>query len=302
MEHHWIAQRKQLESSRKSHLHGKINYSLFAKISLWLLKMVFRIKSLKQTCQELAGRLKVNSHELYFPELPHIFDGFKILHMTDFHLDLNPYLATTIRDKIQKLNYDIVLLTGDYQDSYQLDSQKIMPYLKTIMASIKPHTPIYATLGNHDNTGTVKTLRQLGVKVLINQSIKILKGMESITLVGLDDIHSFFTPSSLTTLSHINPSHFSILAVHSPEIFAQASESNVNLYLCGHTHGGQICLPNGTPLITHAKSPIHMAKGHWEFQGMKGYTNAGVGTSGIPLRVFCPGELVLLTLKHQKLT
>lgn len=301
MDHQWYSQRKHLESHRKSHLYGRIRYSLFAKVVLKVLKVIFRIKFIRSIFQKLALKIVVKEHTLDFSELPSAFHNYKILHMTDFHLDLNPYLAEVIGETIVNLDYDLVLLTGDYQDSYKLDSKEIAPYLKTIKNHIKPKVPIIATLGNHDNTGTAYTLKDLGVEVLINKPLRLAKQNDHITILGLDDIHSFFTPCTLKSLNHLQKDEFNILAVHSPEMFSQAASAKVNLYLCGHTHGGQVCLPNGYPLITYSKSPHHMANGLWSFEGMLGYTNTGTGTSGIPLRAFCPGEVAVLTLKNSQM-
>ena len=95
-------------------------------------------------------------------------------------------------------------------------------------------------------------------------------------------------------------SDFIIFVAHSPEAYKEAAKHMSSLYLCGHTHGGQIRLPfYDGPIITHSRAPRRTAGGLWKYGDMRGYTSSGVGTSGVPLRFNCPGEVVFLTLKKQ---
>jgi predicted MPP superfamily phosphohydrolase len=89
---------------------------------------------------------------------------------------------------------------------------------------------------------------------------------------------------------------FTIFLAHSPEAYKEAARCQAQLYLCGHTHGGQICLPERGPLLTNSKAPRFTAAGSWQHQEMTGYTSRGAGPSGIPLRFNCPGEISLITL------
>jgi predicted MPP superfamily phosphohydrolase len=85
--------------------------------------------------------------------------------------------------------------------------------------------------------------------------------------------------------------------VHSPEAALLAAEAGFALYLCGHTHGGQICLPGGIPVITNIQYRRRFASGPWRCGEMIGYTSRGLGTSGLPVRFFSRGEIALITLR-----
>jgi hypothetical protein len=87
--------------------------------------------------------------------------------------------------------------------------------------------------------------------------------------------------------------------VHSPELFDLAAVNGYKLYLCGHTHGGQICLPGGIPVIRHLYNGKKYYRGLWQYNGMKGYTSEGCGTSGIPIRYNSHSEVTLFTLKQR---
>jgi uncharacterized protein len=89
---------------------------------------------------------------------------------------------------------------------------------------------------------------------------------------------------------------FKVLLVHTPELVAEAETHGIDLYLCGHTHGGQICVPFLGPVISGANCPRRYIRGAWRHKRMQGYTSAGVGVSVVPVRFFCPPEIVVLEL------
>ena len=91
--------------------------------------------------------------------------------------------------------------------------------------------------------------------------------------------------------------YFSIALVHSPELYDSAADQGVALYLCGHTHGGQVCLPGGWPIIKNVARGRRLYRGLWRHRDMVGVTSTGVGTSGIPVRFNTRGEVLLLRLR-----
>ena len=86
--------------------------------------------------------------------------------------------------------------------------------------------------------------------------------------------------------------------IHSAELADVAADAGFSLYLAGHTHGGQICLPGGIPIITHMSCHRHYASGLWRHGSMIGYTTTGIGVSGLPVRFNTRGEAVLITLRR----
>ena len=93
------------------------------------------------------------------------------------------------------------------------------------------------------------------------------------------------------------PEGFKIALIHSPELADAAAENGYQLYLAGHTHGGQVCLPGGWPIITHMNRYRRYARGLWRHGDMRGYTSTGVGVSGLPVRFNTRGEVALITLR-----
>ena len=90
---------------------------------------------------------------------------------------------------------------------------------------------------------------------------------------------------------------FSILLSHTPETYREAAAAGFDLMLSGHTHGGQLCLPGGIPIKLEARLPRSMGAGAWRYAEMAGYTSVGAGTSLLPVRLNCPPEITLHTLR-----
>jgi uncharacterized protein len=84
-----------------------------------------------------------------------------------------------------------------------------------------------------------------------------------------------------------------LLLVHSPEIIPEAARAGVDYYLCGHTHGGQMCLPGSVPLLTNASCARKYVGGVWQHENMAGYTSRGTGSSCLPVRFCCPPEITV---------
>ena len=108
----------------------------------------------------------------------------------------------------------------------------------------------------------VPDFEALGIRVLCNESKRIERGSDGIQVVGLDDVHHFYTPAARDAL-RAHRQGFRILLVHSNELGDEAAATGYRLYLCGHSHGGQICLPFGIPIFTHSHAPRRRARGPW---------------------------------------
>src|SRR5580704_3178088 len=158
----------------------------------------------------------------------------------------------------------------------------------------------FAVLGNHDPSDMAEALEAAGFEVLINRSATIERQGERIVLIGLDDVHHFYTDAASAALLG-GGTDFRIALVHSAEIADHASAAGIDLYLCGHTHGGQICLPGSRPLVTHLRRCRHAARGLWREGELTGYTSSGLGASGPLLRFNCPPEIGIITLRRGSL-
>jgi predicted MPP superfamily phosphohydrolase len=172
-----------------------------------------------------------------------------------------------------------------------------MAALQRLVGGIAVREGFLAVLGNHDDCHMVAPMEAMGIRLLINERVTLQRGSERLQIVGTDDVHYYYTDQALQALESAQEA-FTIALVHSPELYDAAAEAGVALYLCGHTHAGQVCLPGGIAILKHLRTGRHLYKGHWRHRGMQGITNAGAGTSGIPVRFNTRGEILALRLRR----
>lgn len=247
-----------------------------------------------------AYDLQVRRETLELPTLPEAFESLRILHMTDLHLDGMDGLAEILQQRIEQVGpVDLALLTGDYKMSEHGPSGPALEAMRDVVSAIDSREGTFAVLGNHDSVEMVDPLREMGVQVLVNGSHVLPRGEQQIRIVGTDDVHYYYTPAALRALDDAGEG-FTIAMVHSPELAPEAARCGVDLYLCGHTHGGQVCLPGGRAVLTHLTRCRKLYRGLWRLEAMLGRTGTGVGTSSAPIRFQCPPELAVLTLRGRQ--
>ena len=245
-----------------------------------------------------AKALKIGLTELSFefPDLPAAFDGYTILQLTDLHLDNIEGTGHAAARRVAGIEADLCVITGDVRDNIRAPIGPVLDDLADVLSGVRVRDGILGILGNHDSAAMVDPMEQIGVRMLLNETVVIERRGERIHITGTDDVHLFHTEEADRVLASA-PHGFCIALVHSPEVAHHAAARH-RLYLCGHTHGGQICLPGGRPIITGLKRHRKYARGHWEHDGMTGYTCRGIGASLLPTRFNCEGEVVLITLRR----
>jgi predicted MPP superfamily phosphohydrolase len=227
--------------------------------------------------------------------LPEALNGFSILHLSDLHLDASPYIAEAIRVAVSGVRVDLCALTGDYRLSDAGEYRQVFEPLARIMAGTHSRLGFHAVMGNHDSDLMVPGLREMGIDVLDNSGVDVEHNGCRLRLVGLDYVHRFHRPTVAATLEAYVDG-FSIVLAHSPEIAREAAEAGAHVLLAGHTHGGQVCLPGGRPIITQMTNCRKYGSGLWRCGRMAGHTTYGAGFSGLPIRFFSRGEAVILEL------
>ena len=262
-----------------------------------LLRVALRLTGLEARGELNALTPVVREIRLTYDNLPASFCGFKMLHLTDLHADGLTGLDDAISERLRGLDVDLCVMTGDYRFDVRGPCHGVYPPMERILKSIKARLGVIGILGNHDVSEEVPALERLGVRMLINEALELRRGRDSAWVIGLDDPHYYGCDDLPATLKDVPSGAFKILLVHTPEIIEEAEAYGVDLYLCGHTHGGQICLPLIGPLVINANCSRAYARGVWRYKNLQGYTNSGVGTSGIPVRFFCPPEIGLIELR-----
>lgn len=285
-----------------------------------LLEARFLIKAFLYTTltrwwgQSNALDLQVTYNTLSIPDLPDELQGFRILHLSDLHIDAHPQFGDIMAATIGHLDADLTVITGDFRSRTFGSCANTVDMMEKLAPNIPGvgHT-CYGILGNHDSITLVPELERMGIEMLVNESVRVETGARAMLLAGVDDPYSYRAADLDACLQRCKgrpESHYSvtkpdlqtqlgIALVHTPELAEQAAAAGFALYLTGHTHGGQVCWPWGKPVdpemgINHA----HLS-GRWQLGQMPGYTSRGSGTSIVDVRFFCPPEVTLHTLVNR---
>lgn len=230
--------------------------------------------------------------------LPDAFKGYRILHLSDLHLDSIEGLGESIARTIAPLSFDLCVITGDFKYTRHGEYRQILSPLQHILAAVTAADGTYAVLGNHDTQAMAEDIEALGIHLLANQTVSLARNNQRVFLTGVDDPHDYYTEAATECLEK-PVDGFRILLAHSPELYRIAAANKFGLYLCGHSHGGQICLPGGWPLMTCLSTGKQFFKGLWRHRGMIGHTSTGCGTAKIPVRFNCRPEITVLTLEPE---
>jgi uncharacterized protein len=294
----WAATRSVLESvgfaNKRSGKKSRSHWTFFLHL-LKIFSVLLKLSGYYSKGYGNARMIRLNELTLEFPNLPPAFSGFRILHLSDLHIDSMPGFVSHLIDKIKDLKFDICLLTGDYRRDISGRFSQILKPVKILSKYIRGPYGTFAVLGNHDTYLMARYQQESGMELLINESVEVLKDGQKILITGTDDPFNFFTEPAQLCLE-TRGYEFKIAMVHTSELARTASENKYDLYLCGHTHGGQICLKEGFPLISHQFEGKQFNQGLWEVGNMTGYTSKGAGVSGLPVRFNCTAEITILNL------
>ena len=219
-------------------------------------------------------------------------DGLTLAHISDLHLDLCGQACTdSLADAVATHASHALVITGDLFTS-ALKPPRSDAALKALDRVLESHGgPAFAVLGDEDSLWMVPRLEQLGLRVLVNESIALTHGEDRLYLAGVDDPAYFKADDVDAALQSIPAGATSVLLAHSPDVYRRAAGAGFDAMLCGHTHGGQLCLPNGRPLVRAGGSPSSICRGSWRHEGLLGYTSSGCGTTPLKLRWNCPAEV-----------
>jgi uncharacterized protein len=248
----------------------------------------------------LERLLTVAVAEIPIARLPGPFDGTTVLFLSDVHA--GPFLSRAamarVFGRLGTLKADVVIHGGDLATS---NVPEILPH-EAAIAGLTAPLGAFAVFGNHDHyTGDVAAVSRFfescGVRVLNNDAIALSRGGARIALAGIDDwnIGRPDLEKALARASVVAPDAPVVLISHNPDAFPEAAARGVALTLSGHTHGGQVRIP-GRPVLVKM-SRYRLDDGRYEHDGAQIVVSRGLGVCGLPIRVACAPEAVLVTLK-----
>lgn len=247
------------------------------------------------------------------PQLPKAFDGYRIVHISDFHIgtydDSRKHILQKAVDSINAQKADMVVFTGDLQNR---EPHELYPYA-SLLSSIKAKDGVYSVMGNHDYADYIKAddikraanlretqrmERSFGWHLLLNDHATITRDSSHIIIAGMEnDGNGKHFPQKgdiKKTLNGVSEHDFIIMLEHDPTSWRRKilPQSSAQLTLSGHTHATQFKL-FGWSLA----SMIYTEWGGMYYDNERAINvSTGLGAF-LPFRFGVPGEVVVITLK-----
>jgi predicted MPP superfamily phosphohydrolase len=193
---------------------------------------------------------------------------------------------------------DLVLLLGDYVNMMPFFGDRIPPErIAAVLAGLTPPAGTFAVLGNHDwrygREAVSNALEGAGASVIDNRIAAAQRAGETLMLLGLEDDRR--GEPDVALFAQLPAGRPALVVTHDPGLFHDAPWGSV--MVAGHMHGGQIRWPAlPAPVVPSGRAPRRWANGHIRENGGDLIVSAGLGVSGLPLRVGIPPEIVIVTL------
>jgi predicted MPP superfamily phosphohydrolase len=217
---------------------------------------------------------------------------FRIVQITDLHCDREIRNEEKMVRIINDLKPDIIVATGDY-----LNDTLGLSHLRDSLKRLDAPLGKLAVTGNQDgHWPRLDLLEGTGFRRLRQDTAVVTKGTDSIAISGID-----FTCSDapIGSIKGLPADRFNVFLFHTPDLVEDVAGPSVDLYLCGHTHGGQVCLPWYGALITFSKFGKKYESGLYHVGATTLYVNRGLGLEPRPgpqVRFLCRPEIAVFDL------
>jgi predicted MPP superfamily phosphohydrolase len=218
--------------------------------------------------------------------------SFRVVQISDLHCDKRPANEKTIVKIINDLKPDVIVFTGD-----AVNRPSFLPLFKETMKNLDASLGKFAVYGNWETSHWpgLDYYSQTGFELLDADTLRLEKKGETITISGL----SCNNPQSdWRTLHTLSKENYNIFLFHYSDLIESTSNFNVDLYLCGHTHGGQVSLPFYGALITMSKFGKKYESGKYSVRHTILYVNRGLGMDAYPprIRLFSKPEITVFDI------
>ena len=220
--------------------------------------------------------------------------GLRVAFASDFHAGAaTPWpVLEAAADRLDRLRADVLLLGGDFVSIDPEPTGRLARLLSGV------HAPFgkFAVLGNHDHqadaSAVVAHLDQAGIEMLTNRAIALPPPFDGVSVCGLDD-HMSGEPDA--TRAFADAGAIRIVLMHAPSGVLDIGDRSFDVAFCGHTHGGQIALPGGRPIvIAHGALSRRYNAGRYPLDGQRTLlVSRGVGCGTLPIRWNSPSSVFL---------
>lgn len=260
---------------------------------------------------------RITNENLSFPNLPEAFNGFKVVHISDIHIGSFLGHENQVKKAIELVNEqnpDIILFTGDLVNNFAEELSGWIPILSDLRAKYGK----FSILGNHDYgdyfewpnkaekeqnlTNLKQAHKELGFKLLLNESMQIELNNSKIGLIGVENwgLPPFPQYGNLkVAMNGSSELPFNILMSHDPSHWDAEviDKTNIDLTLSGHTHGMQFGIEIGNVKWSPVKYKYPRWGGLYKENNQYLYVNRGFGYIGFPGRVGMPPEITVIELQ-----
>ncbi len=249
-------------------------------------------------------RVQTTLVEVPTAKLPRLESTLAITQISDLHVERLTRRERALPALVTRVMPDLILLTGDFlSTSYNEDPQALAD-LRTLLAQLYAPSGIYAIWGTTDVDRPEflrPTLDELGIVVLEDQAVEVRIGGDRLWLVGMTCTRNLDRDGArlASLLADVPAGAMTLLLYHTPDLMPQAAAHGVDLYLTGHTHGGQWRLPGFGALVTSSYYWKRYEAGLYQEGDTLLYVSRGLGMEGFGApraRFFCRPELVSITL------
>ena len=240
--------------------------------------------------------LRVRAHEIELDALAGV-PPLRVAYASDFHAGptTHPALLEAACEALAAAEPDLLLLGGDFVNRRVEELDQLAPLLGAIPAPLGR----YAVLGNHDwlaGGPLVPRLTGLGIDVLTNRNVRLPEPYDDLWLCGLDD-HWHGHPDAGAAVAGAHGTR--LILMHQPSGLLDLGGEPFAVAFCGHTHGGQIAFPGGTPIVVpYGRLSRRYSRGRYRLEGGRELiVSVGIGCTVLPFRFAADPEVLVCTLR-----
>ena len=250
---------------------------------------------------QMTGRgVRVARLHLKLEHFPKEAPPLRVAFLSDLHYGPTVGRLATLQawQRVRAAKPDLILLGGDFI----YGDYRGLPALQRDLQKASAPLGIFAVWGNHDSPADAerrapleKVLHEGGVRILVNEAVELPSPWNNVWIVGVDD-PSFGDCQPYQALLPVPPDACEIFLAHAPDVYQFFADNTCDLTLCGDTHGGQLCLPNGHALMLNTKLCCGFVAGLYRPNRHYLWVSRGVGAVSLPLRLWAPPDVAIFDL------
>ncbi len=250
--------------------------------------------------------LELNVYTVQSEKIPASFDGFRIAHLSDLHMEGSQRDTDNLLRTVREAKPDLIVITGDLIDSHRTDIESALRFAEKAVGI----APCYYVAGNHEErigeeyVKLKSGLIERNVTVLEDEKVELERGGETVSLMGVEDpgFQVYYLSDECASVMEeklqkleIDENRYTVLLSHRPELFDVYAEYGVDLVFTGHAHGGQFRLPfiGGLYAPNQGIFPEYDA-GLYTSGNTNMLVSRGIGNSAFPLRFNNRPEVILV--------